>query len=190
MAQLGLVRSGGRIHAFETRDSAIEWMEDRILEGAGWTPQEEGPLLALDEIDVFRGLDAAMLADLGRAVEKRSLPAGGLVCSHGDTSDEMFLVRRGRVHALPSLEGGKRHHLATFCRGDFFGEIAFLDREPRSADAEAATPVDLYALSRSRFDEVVKGNPVLGSRNFEEIASAMSTRLRMTDTELRMLEQR
>jgi len=88
------------------------------------------------------------------------------------------------------LEGGKRHHLATFCRGDFFGEMAFLDRQPRSADAEAATATDLYVLSRDRFDALVKLDPTLGGRGFEQLSFALSKRLRLADTELRALEER
>ena len=88
------------------------------------------------------------------------------------------------------LEGGKRHHLATFCQGDFFGEMAFLDREPRSADIGAVTATDLYVLSRERLDGLVKTNPALSGRVFEQLAYAVSKRLRMADVELRALEER
>ncbi|MGH8120021.1 MAG: SLC26A/SulP transporter family protein [Gammaproteobacteria bacterium] len=190
MAQLGLVRGGGGIRIFDTRDSAIEWMEERLLEAAGWSPEEEGPPLALNEIEVFSDLDAEAIMKLSYAVEPISVPAGGRICSQGQTGDQIYFVRRGRVHALLPLEGGKRHHLATFCRGDFFGELAFLDREPRSADAQAATATDLYVLSRDRFDALVKLDPTLGGRVFEQLSFALSKRLRIADTELRVLEER
>ena len=165
-------------------------MEDRILEAAGWTAEEEEQPLALGEIEIFSELDAATIAELAGAVREISVPAGGRICSRGDTGDEMFFVRRGRLEALLPLASGKRHHLATFCQGDFFGEMAFLDREPRSADVEASTPADLYALSRARFDALVKANPALGGRVFEQLAYAVSKRLRVADTELRLLEER
>jgi len=190
MEQLGLASSREGIRIFDTRDSALEWMEDRILESAGWAAGEEEQPLALGEIEIFSELDAATIGELGGAVREVSIPARGRICSRGDTGDEMFFVRRGRAEALLPLEGGKRHHLATFCQGDFFGEMAFLDREPRSADVEAATPTDLYALSRERFDALVKANPALGGRVFEQLAYAVSKRLRVADTELRLLEER
>jgi SulP family sulfate permease len=102
----------------------------------------------------------------------------------------MFFVRRGRLKALLPLERGNRHHVATFCQGDFFGEMAFLDRETRSADVEASIPTELYALSRERFDALVKVNPMLGSRVFEQLAYTVSIRLRAVHTELRQLEER
>ncbi|MBI3042591.1 MAG: SLC26A/SulP transporter family protein [Betaproteobacteria bacterium] len=190
LAELGLVRRSGGVRVFDTRDSAIEWMEDRLLEAAGWTPEEEAPPLALGEIDFLSGLDAAAIAEISGVVQERSVPAGGRVCSSGDVGDEVFMVRRGRVHALLPLEKGKRHHLATFGRGDFFGEIAFLDRGKRTADVEAATATDLYVLSRERFDVLAKRDPALGSRVFEEIAFALSQRLRVADAELGVLEER
>jgi len=190
LSQLGLVRGGRGIRVFDTRDSAIEWMEDRILEVAGWTPQEEGPPLGLHEIEIFRGFDPAAIAALAVAAREVSVPPGGRVCTHGDESDEIFMVRRGRIHALLPLEGGKRHHLATFCRGDFFGEIAFLDRGRRTADVEAATETDLYVLSRERFEALTKQDPTLSGSVFLRLAFALSQRLRTADTELRVLEER
>ena len=56
------------------------------------------------------------------------------------------------MSALLPLEAGKRHHVATFCRGDFFGEMAFIDHQPRSANVEAVTAAELFLLSRARFD--------------------------------------
>ena len=190
LEDLGMVSTSGGIQVFDTRDSAIEWMEDRVLEAAGVTPQEDARALDLAEIDLLSDLDAASLAELRQVVRELSVPAGGRICSHGEQGNEMYLLRRGRVHVLLPLEGNKRHHLATFCQGDFFGEMAFLDREPRSADIEAATPSDLYILSRDSCDAMVRANPAIGGRLFEQLALAVSWRLRTADSELRTLEER
>ena len=156
----------------------------------GWVPKEDEQALALGEIEFFSGLDAASIAELAGAVREISIPATGRICSRGNAGDDIFFVRRGRVNAPLPLEGGKRYHLATFCQGDFFGEMAFLDREPQSADIGAVTATDLCVLSRERFDALVKTNPALGGKLFEQLAYAVSKRLRVADTELRVLEQR
>ena len=189
MAELGLVQRDG-IRVFETRDGAIEWMEDRILEAEGWVPPSEEQVLELRAIELFNDLDPASIGDLATVVQPLAVPAGGRICSSGDTGDELFLIRRGRVQVLLPLEGGKHHHLATLCQGDYFGEMAFLDREPRSADVVAATPAELYILSRERFDALARHNPALGARVFEELAYAISKRLRSADIELQALEAR
>jgi len=190
LKQMGLLSSGHGIRVFDTRDSALEWMENAILEEAGWKTQEEGAALALKEIEIFARLDPAILSALEGVVRNVSVVSGGRIGSCGEVGDEMFFVRRGMVHALLPLAGGRRHHIATFCRGDFFGEMAFLDRQMRSADLEAATAAELYGLSRAHFDALVKTDPALGGRVFEQLAFAISKRLRTADTELSILEER
>ncbi len=189
LAELGVVRGDG-VRVFETRDSAIEWMEDQLLAAAGWRPPDDEVLLDLGGIELFADLDADSLRELATAVVRRTVPAGEKVCSRGETGDELFLIQRGRVQVLLPLEGGKVHHLVTLCQGDYFGDMAFLDREPRSADVVAAVPTDLYVLTRQRFDELVLRNPAMGGRVFEQLASALSNRLRATDVELQALEAR
>ena len=190
MADLGMVSTRGGIQVFDTRDSAIEWMEDRLLGKAGVITQEDARSLDLAEIDLLSNIDPASLADLRKVAHELKVPAGSRICSLGEEGAEMYLLRRGRVHVLLPLEGNKRHHLATFCQGDFFGEMAFLDRERRSADIETATPCELYTLSRQDFDAILKDKPTLGARLFEQLAKAISSRLRNADTELRALEER
>jgi len=52
ISQLGLVGSSG-IMLFQSRDTAVEWMEDRVLEQAGWPGHQSGPPLSLNEIPHF-----------------------------------------------------------------------------------------------------------------------------------------
>jgi SulP family sulfate permease len=114
----------------------------------------------------------------------RSYGAGQAIFKAGDTSDELLLIRRGVVRIVLPL-GGTYHNLASFGRGDFFGEIAFLDRGQRSANAIATTAVDIYAISRARFDEMSHAQPVIGVKVFARLARSLSLRLRRADAELR-----
>lgn len=95
-------------------------------------------------------------------------------------------MRRGIVRIVLPLPGS-HHNLASFGRGDFFGEVAFLDRGKRSADAIATTPTDLFVMSRARFDEAARPYPLVGVKVFARIARALALRLRHTDAELRGL---
>jgi SulP family sulfate permease len=191
MLRVGLVsEDGGGIRIFEIRDDALEWMETHILEAASWVKGTEEDALDLKQIELLREFDDRVLDELRQCVHERSVRADELVFRHGDEGDEIFLVRRGIVRILLPLKGGKRHHLATFGRGDFFGEMAFLDRGRRSADAEARTDCELYVLSRKEFNTHVYKDAVLGVRVFARIARAVSLHIRQTDTELRALEDR
>jgi len=190
MRQLGLIdtEDGGRV--FDIRDSALEWMEQKILTSNGWVAGESAPPLELDAIVLLRQLDPQAVLTLRQSMQEISLQPGSKVFSAGGTGDEVFFVRRGRIHILLPLEGGKRHHLATIGRGDFFGEMAFLDQGMRSADAEAASESDLFVLSRRSFDALAAANPQLALCVFEQLSLAIAQRLRATDAELRALEER
>jgi sulfate permease, SulP family len=189
LRQLGVFKGGGS-SVFETRDSALQWMEERILQSAGWIPQESKPPLELEQIEVFQHLSPASLRTIEQSIERRSLAAGTPVFAIGDTGDEIYFVRSGRVHILLPLEGGQRHHLATFARGQFFGEMAFLDRGVRSAAAEAATKTELFVLKREAFDKIAASDRAMASHVLEDLALALAQRLRTTDAELRALEER
>ena len=66
--------------------------------------------------------------------------------------------------------------------------MAFLDRNPRSADAIAFTDCDLYVLSRQRFDALVEHHKLLGLNLMEGLARMLAARLRHADAELNALE--
>jgi SulP family sulfate permease len=109
------------------------------------------------------------------------------VFKSGDTAGELYLVRRGVVRVMLPLKDGGHHNLSSFGRGNFFGEMAFLTRGPRSADAIATTTVDLFVISRARFDDVSRAHPLVGVKVFARVAGALALRLRRTDAELRAL---
>ena len=174
----------------ETLDGALEWMEERILEAAGVRGGGQEPPLELKDFVLFQGLDAAALDGLAELVDRRSLERGEKAFLQGDAGDEIFLVRQGSVRILLPLERGQRHHLATIGRGDFFGELAFLDRGVRSAEAEAKSPTDLFVLSRARFGEHTASQSSISIQVLGHLARVLAQRLRQTDDELRLLEER
>lgn len=192
LVDLGVVGQGKGKGAriFETVDAGLEWMEGCILRAAGVEKPGEEERLDLKDFHLFREFDEATLKDLAACMTEISLAPGEKVVSQGDRGDEIFLVCRGSVRIMLALEGGKRHHLATISRGDFFGELSFLDRKIRSADVEAKVATDLYVIARSRFNEKAMANAELGVKVFARLASAIAERLRQTDVELQALEER
>lgn len=185
--QVGLVRPESPVRLFGELDEALEWVEDRILEEVRCEINEQAPL-GLGEIELFAGRKAETLAALDQCMEKRSYKAGDKIFARGDGGDELFLIRRGSVRIMLPINGKQSHHLGTFGRGAFFGEMAFLDGATRSADAIAFTDTDIYMLSRKTFDVFAENHKKLALGLMEGLASVLSSRLRYTDAELRVLE--
>ncbi|MGA3401850.1 MAG: SulP family inorganic anion transporter [Acetobacteraceae bacterium] len=174
--------------AFGELDAALEWVEDQILAEAHLELRSLAAL-ALEEFDLFRGRRADTLEALAACVEARSYAGGARIFAAGDTGDELFLIRRGAVRIVLAGADGSEHHLATFRRGSFFGEMAFLDREPRSAVAVAERETELFVLSRARFDQLVAEHRRLGIAVLDGIARVLALRLRRTDQELQALQE-
>lgn len=177
----------GGAHAFAELDDALEWVEDHILADHHMNRAAEDAM-ALREIELFRCCSTETLAEFEACMERSSYPAGATIFARGSGGDELYLIRRGVVRIVLPVEEGAAHHLASFGRGDFFGEMAFLDGERRSADAVAFSDVDLFSLSRARFDAFAEGHRKTSSQLLEAIARALAIRLRYTNAELRSLE--
>ncbi|MBF0158252.1 MAG: SLC26A/SulP transporter family protein [Magnetococcales bacterium] len=203
--QTGLLSHGQNIKLFPYLDLAMEWVEDQLIEENRKGLADEQRPLALNEIPILRGLlNPSSLAILATSAEERSLAAGEKLFSCGDKGDEIFLIRRGQIRIMLPAQGDKGMTLAIFGRGNFFGEMVFLDLHHRpadavddvpldlhhrSTDAVADVPTDLFVISRKNFDKVVRNSPELGYRFIFRLARALSNRLRFTSAELRELKE-
>lgn len=104
-------------------------------------------------------------ADLDACVESlrvRRFRRDETVFHQGDPGDALHVVVRGTVKiVLPTPGGGEPAILATLGPGTFFGELALLDAEPRSASAVALEPAETLVLGRAAFDHLLETAPTL-----------------------------
>jgi SulP family sulfate permease len=185
--QLGLVHPESPVRVFSELDDALEWVDDRILKEASWEHADRKALV-LSEFEIFKSRKAETLEALEQCMENRTYKAGDKIFKHGDSGDELFMIRKGAVRIILPISEKQSHHLGTFARGSFFGEMAFLDGGIRSADAVAFTDTELFVLSRKTFDSLAEEHKKLALSLMEGLASVLSSRLRYTNTELRVLE--
>ena len=186
LGAMGLTQGDGA-RVFDDAESALEWIEDRILEQSHVARSDERPL-ELREIDLFAGRHDDTLADLSARLVARSCRVGERIFAHGDGGQELFLIRRGLVRIEVKLSERAQHLVSTVGRGDFFGEMAFLDGGTRSADAVALTDCDLFVLGRADFDALAQDHKKLAIQLLGGIARVLALRLRDTNTELRALQ--
>lgn len=109
-------------------------------------------------VPLFARLDAAAIADLVGMLRARTVPAGTTIIRKGERGDAMYLIASGRVE-VESASGKVRLE-----EGDFFGEIALLSREPRSATVTALRPTDLLVLDADDFLRLVDRLPDVGAK--------------------------
>jgi SulP family sulfate permease len=169
---------------FTSRDEALEWTEEKVLE-AHLPERPEHQRLALGETDLLAGLAPGQLAALERHVKIRVLADGEAVFRAGDPGDALFMVRLGRVRVAVPAAGGRELMIGVFGRGDVFGELAFVDARPRSANATACAETEVYVLERESFAAALREEPALGVELQARIARVISFRLRVTTGELK-----
>ncbi len=185
---VGVMKAKKNVRNFASLDDALQWVEDRILEEEQPARNQVEAPLALEEFEVFRQLAGGPVLTVLRAcARERSVAAGEEVFRAGGRGDELYLIRRGIVRIVLPLADGSHHNLAAFGRGNFFGEIAFLDAGGRSADAIALTPVDLLVISRAQFDAIARDVPVAGVQLFAQLARVLALRMRRADAEISSL---
>jgi CRP-like cAMP-binding protein len=116
-------------------------------------------LAALSRSDLFGGLSGPALARLAALAEWRVLSENQSVFRRGDPGLHLFVIHRGRVKFGTGAADGREVTLNLLGPGAVFGEVGFADGGPRTADAVAAEPVELLALSRRELVPFLKNEP-------------------------------
>jgi len=186
--QTGLTDGSDTVHVFPILETAIEWVEDRLI-GDIKAPVDEEVLLRLQEMELFQGRKDETLVDLEERLEQRSFKAGETIYSIGDQGHEIYLIRRGEVRIMSPVGGSRQlHHVATIGRGDFFGGLAFLDGRPRSDNAIAHTDTDLYMLTLEHFNQLADEHKRLAFVLITALSRTLAHRLRHANGERTVLQ--
>ncbi|MBS1795439.1 MAG: SLC26A/SulP transporter family protein [Acidobacteria bacterium] len=185
--EVGLIRESKSVMVFDDIDDALEWVENRIIAEEIYVTEDETPL-ELHEFELFKGRQRKITDDLKEYVKEVSVKAKERIFSAGDDGQEIFLIRRGAVDITLATNDNESYRISSFGRGNFFGELAFLDGASRSADAFADSDVDLYVLSRSDFEKFATEHETSSIIFLEGLASVLAGRLRLTNIELSALD--
>ena len=130
------------------------------MAGGGHEPDRPDELRELlRTVPLFSGLQEAGLDELGRLAARRHYAKDGVIFFENDVGASLFMIERGRVKVSILGDDGREVILSVLGPGDFFGEMALLDDEPRSASAIAAEATDLITISRSDFQSAIDENP-------------------------------
>ena len=128
--------------------------------------------LDLSKIWLFSTSSSKDLRTIRRALEEVAVPPGRILCEQGTIGREFFLIVKGEA----SVRRNNRK-VATLGPGQYFGELALLDRAPRNATVEAETPMTLLVLGQREFADLLDSVPSLAHK----LLRAMAARLREAD---------
>ncbi len=127
----------------------------------------------LEESKLFSGLSAAELDLVRSNSEVREVPANHVVFKEGDPGDGIYVVVDGTVQISALVGQEERGVLGRIGPGDFFGEMAVLDDEPRSATATTETASKLVFIPREKLLQMLEKSPRLSVRLVREFSLRM-----------------
>ncbi len=131
----------------------------------------------LRTVPLFESLTEAEAATLCGMLRTVDCDAQQVLFRAGDAGDGMYLIEAGKVCISMKAADGHELTIAELGAGDFFGEMAMLDGQPRSARATALERSRLSILSRDHFLKFMQNNADVAL----EMLSALAHRLRRTD---------
>jgi CRP/FNR family cyclic AMP-dependent transcriptional regulator len=135
----------------------------------------------LRSVPLFSSLDLKATSELGAFLTIHDYPKSATIFRKGDPGDAMYLIDLGKVQISITDADGSDVTLAELGAGDFFGDMAMLDGQGRSANAIAIEDARLAKLSRDDFISFMRNDP----RVTLELLTTLTGRLRRTDDLLR-----
>ncbi len=115
---------------------------------------------------LFEGIKPDVLEEIAPDVHVRRLHEGEVIFREGDPGDSLYLVGKGLVKISKTGRGGKQETLGFIQSGSFFGEMALLDGQPRSAMATAAEATVVGAVNEDTFQHILALAPSRLHMNF------------------------
>lgn len=126
----------------------------------------------LAEVPLFSACSRKELGLVARRAEDVKVDGGKILVSEGATGTEFFVILDGQARV--ERRGRK---VATVGPGDFFGDLALLDRAPRNATVVAETPMELLVLGQREFAALIDEVPGFAHK----LLAGLARRLRDQD---------
>ncbi|MCA1581791.1 MAG: cyclic nucleotide-binding domain-containing protein [Acidobacteria bacterium] len=98
--------------------------------------------------------------------------AGDTILREGETGREMYIVEQGRVEVVSGPPGSERQ-LGVLEAGDFFGEMAILDDQPRGATVRALTACRFLRIDEATFDRMLREYPEIAVRMLRKLSARL-----------------
>lgn len=150
----------------------------------------------LRQAALFQGLTDSQLDAVQSRLRERRYAAGDPVVREGDSGQEMFIVKAGQVSISKAIQvelpgrGGElcfEKQLAVLGEGSYFGEVALLATDTRSATVNAVTDLRVWVLTTDDMKELMERDPELGYRVLLVISKELCGRLHRANEDIRKL---
>ena len=134
-------------------------------------------------VPLFSDLEDKVLSHLAEVCQEKVYDKDQHILHQEESGDNFFVIESGSVKVTRLAEDGREAVLAFLREGDFFGELAILDGETRSANIITLSPSRIQTINRREFLDLLEHHPSVATALLMELA----LRLRKTDMHLEYL---
>jgi CRP/FNR family cyclic AMP-dependent transcriptional regulator len=110
----------------------------------------------------FENLSDEQIGLLTERAVTRTYPKGAIIVNEGDEGNSLFVIQTGFVKTFLSDENGREVVLSTQGAGEYFGDLALFDDEPRSASVMTLEPCKMMIISKRQLREAIAEDAELG----------------------------
>lgn len=115
------------------------------------------------------------------AIKTEAYKPGDFIFFEGDIDFHFYIVQQGEVQIFTKNKNGQRVNIATVTEGESFGEFALLDKQPRSASAQALSECVLVRVSEDGYNQLLSEIPGWAS----SMLKSFSRRLKQMNLKLK-----
>jgi CRP-like cAMP-binding protein len=165
------------------KNNSMDESSRRIIHSSFWANFFKAPAnksefeKTLLSIPIFEELTGRDITQLSGILHNRNYMPGEVIFHQGDPGVGIYIIREGVVEIRRDYEG-QVFTMARFTAGDFFGELALVDGEKRSASAIAITDTKIAVIFKPDLDEFIERYPKKGIKILQGISKITVARLR------------
>ena len=150
----------------------------QIVKSDDFTEVQQDPSSILEEVDIFRPFSEYAISALGQQMKSKNFKTGETIVKQGDKGNSLFVIEEGVIGVKVLLEKNKYIEVARLGAGSFFGEMALLTGEPRTASIVSITDTHLYEITKDHIAPLIDEQPEIFKPLSEELVRRkMSTEI-------------
>jgi len=156
--ELALLYNCARAASVQAKEKSICWQLDRdtfnhIVKDAAAKKRERYTEF-FNQVPLLKSVDVYGRSQVADALQLEKLSAGDKIITQGEVGEKFYIIESGECKAVKTTEGAADMELV-LKEGDYFGELALLNNEPRAASVSAVTDVKLLTLNRKAFNRLL-----------------------------------
>ncbi|MCK4797511.1 MAG: cyclic nucleotide-binding domain-containing protein [Spirochaetes bacterium] len=136
----------------------------------------------IKKIDLFTDFsnDTERLKNVADNVRKKKFSSQELIIKEGDIGDKLYILNKGTVRILRRTLSDEKYTVALLNSDDniFFGEVALIDSDRRSATVIAESDCEVFFIDRKNYIKLCEKDPLMGYKVTLHIAKKISSSLR------------